>query len=133
MSKYRYINIKNWNIKSKRKKNQFINEFLQSCYTDLMITKREFIKLHKEEVISMFNTYGWDYSTQSFIEDCLWGYYVYKNPDPIYYTINNMDDTSNLSADKNFISLFGKNILKNKRFIRKIKALRHKEINDLAK
>ncbi|QPW62061.1 hypothetical protein [Clostridium botulinum] len=131
MSKYKYINIENWNIKSKRRRNQFINEFLKSCYSDLMITEKEFIKRHKEEVISMFDAYGWDYSTQGLIEDGIWCYYTYTNPDPIYYTICNMDDTSNLGADKDFITLFGKDILKNKKFIRKIKALRHKEINDL--
>lgn len=128
MSKYRYININNWNIKSKRKRNQFINEFLKNNYSDLMITKKEFIKIHKEEVISMFNAYGWDYSTQSYIADCLESYYWYRDPICYKTSVNNLNL---MDFNEEFIKVFGRNILNNKIFLRKIKALRHKEINNL--
>jgi hypothetical protein len=124
---YRYLNVEKWNIKSKRKRNQFINEFMKRNYSDLMISKQEFKKRHKQNVIDIFNENGWDMNTQSYIEDCLDSHYWYT--DPICYKTC-LDNENYTDFNDRFIDLFGKDILKNEIFLRKIHTLRNKYLNN---
>lgn len=124
---YRYLNVEKWNIKSKRKRNQFINEFMKRNYSDLMISKQEFKRRHKQNVIDIFNENGWDMDTQNYIEDCLDSHYWYA--DPICYKTC-LDNENYTDFNDRFLDLFGEDILKNEIFLRKIHTLRNKYLND---
>jgi len=121
--KYRYLYPEKINTKSKRKKNQFINEFIKRNYGDLMISKEEFKLRHKEQITEMFNSYGWDITSKMFIEDCLDSHYWYR--DPICYKTC-LDNLDFLDFDSKFIELFGEEMLKNKLFLKKIKAVNNR-------
>jgi len=123
---YRYMDIDKLNKKSKRKKNQFINELLKRNYCDLMITKEEFKSRHKEEIISMFNAYGWDKTGKMYIEDCLQGHYWYKDPICYKTCLDNLDYTD---FGGEFVDIFGEDMLKNEVFLKKIHTLKHKDLN----
>lgn len=127
---YRSLDVEKWDIKSKRKRNQFINEFLNDNYHDLLISKKDFKKRHKQNVINMFEVYGWNYSIQSFVEDCLISNYWYE--DPICYKTE-LDNLDFMDFNEKFIELFGKDILKNKLFLRKIKAINNVYLNSCYK
>ena len=123
---YRYLNIEKLNKKSKRKKNQFINEFMKRNYSDLLISKKEFKVRHKEEVVGMFNAYGWDTINKGFIEDCLGSHYWYTDPICYKTCLNNLDVTD---FNSEFIEIFGEDILKDKFFLKKIHAIKNRDMN----
>lgn len=118
---YRYVNVEK--LKSKRKKNQYINELIASCYPDLMISKKEFIKRHKEEVTSIFERLGYDISTEMYVSDCLTAHYWYRDPICYKTCLNNSDL---LDFDEKFVELFGEEMKYNKVFLKKIKRLNNR-------
>ena len=117
----RFVNVNK--LKSKRKKNQFINELVNCNYNYLMISKKEFKKRHKQQVIDMFNCFGWNYTNKHYIEECLDSFYWYK--DPISFKVD-LDNLNLLDFNERFVDIFGEDILKNKLFIRKIKAINNR-------
>lgn len=115
---YRIVNVEN--LKSKRKKNQFINELLDLNYPHLMISKKEFKKRHKNEVVRIFENYGYTFETQMYIEDCLIAHYWYL--DPLCYKTE-LDNRNFFEFDEKFDELFGENMKYNPIFLNKIKRL----------
>lgn len=120
---HRYVNIDK--LKSKRKKNQYINELLSNCYQPLMITKKEFIKRHKKQVANIFEQQGYDRYTEMYVEDSLAAYYWYK--DPLCYKTS-LDNLDYFNFDKKFDTIFGESMKYNKDFLKKLRRLRNKTI-----
>lgn len=121
---YRLVNVNR--IKSKRKKNQYINELINIHSTNLLISKKEFKLRHKNEIENLFKKFGWNSSTDMYINDCLGSAYWYK--DPICYKTN-LDNVNYLDFNEKFISIFGEEILKNKKFLKQMKALNNSYLN----
>lgn len=113
-------------LKSKRKKNQYINELIKSHYPHLMISKREFKRRHKNEVIQMFELYGYDVVTEGFITDLLVGYYWYR--DPLCYKTE-LYNSNLLEFDEKFDEIFGRDIKYNQLFLKKIKRINNFYMN----
>lgn len=115
---YRYVNLKK--LKSKRKKNQYINELIDLYYPHLMISKKEFKRRHKWEIVLMFERYRYDKTSEMFITDLLSSYYWYK--DPLCYKTD-VNNSNLLEFDDEFDKLFGSDMKYNKVFLSKIKRL----------
>lgn len=120
---YRYVNVNK--LKSKRKKNQYINELIDMYCCDLMISKREFKRKHKKEVLSIFERYGYSTETEMYASDCITSAYWYK--DPICYKTE-LDNSNYLSFDDKFDMLFGEDMKYNKVFLNKMKKLNNQRI-----
>ncbi len=118
MSSYRIVNVEK--LKSKRKKNQYINELIDIYCPDLMISKKEFKRRHKKEIVQIFEKLGYTISTQMYVTDCIPSTYWYK--DPICYKTE-LDNRNLLKFDKKFDELFGEDMKRNKVFLKKIKRL----------
>ena len=112
-------------LKTKRKKNQYINELIKNYCPELMIDIREFKKRHKEEITSIFEQHGFNLTTEMYVTDCMITYYRYS--DPICYKTE-LDNEALLNFDKKFDELFGIDVKNNKVFLQKIKRLNNARI-----
>ena len=101
-------------LKTKRKKNQYINELIKNYCPKLMIDIREFKKRHKEEITSIFEQHGFNLTTEMYVTDCMITYYRYS--DPICYKIE-LDNEELLNFDEKFDKLFGADVKNNKAFL----------------
>lgn len=120
---YRYVNVNK--LKTKRKKNQYINELIDMYCCNLMISKREFKKKHKKEVLNMFERYGYSTTTEIYVTDCITSAYWYK--DPVCYKTE-LDNLNYLVFDDRFDMLFGEDMKYNKVFLNKMKKLNNQRI-----
>ena len=120
---YRYVNVNK--LKSKRKKNQYINELIRNYCPDLMISKKEFKRIHKKEIVNIFEQCGYNYTTEMYVTDCIVSTYWYKDPVCYKTVLNNLNY---LEFDNKFDELFGKDMKYNKVFITKMKRLNNSRI-----
>lgn len=118
---YRYVNINK--LKSKRKKNQFINELIKNYCPELMFSEKEYKRRHKEEIVYMFERFGYTDSTKEYVTDCMVSAYWYK--DPICYKTE-LDNLNLLEFDDKFDRIFGEDMKNNEIFISKMRKLNNR-------
>ena len=120
---YRYVNVNK--LKSKRKKHQYINELIRDYYPSLMISKKEFKRIHKEEIVAIFEQYGYTDTTEMYVADCLVSKYWYE--DPVCYKTER-NNLNYLEFDDEFDELFGEDMKHNKVYINKMRRLNNSRI-----
>ncbi len=120
-----YRNVNYNNLKSKRKKNEYINELIDAYCPQLMISKKEFKKKHKEEIVEVFENYGYTKATEMYVVDGIVSAYWYK--DPVCYKTE-LDNLNYLEFDERFDKLFGQDIKHDKVFLNKMRKLNNARI-----
>lgn len=118
---YRNVNVRK--LKSKRKKNQYINELIDMYCPELMFSKSEFKKRHKKEIVDIFDKFGYTPTTETYVTDCIASAYWYK--DPVCYKTE-LSNLNYLEFDVKFDELFGKDMKYNKVFISKMKRINNR-------
>lgn len=120
---FRYVNVNK--LKSKRKKNQYINELIDIYCPELMFSKREFKKIHKKEIVEIFERCGYTKTTEMYVTDCMTATYWYR--DPVCYKTE-LDNADYLKFDVEFDDIFGKDMKYNKIFIAKMKRMNNRHM-----